>query len=219
MDEFVCKLGFWSAVIIALLIVLIDVGLVWSVVLLPMTAIHSIEAYELSFASWQMLPLLPALILAPMFVLFMLCIQEYAPSDRKILGKVSSAFAIVSASILSIHYYVQVTVVRQGLLNNQTAGLWLFAAPNPYSFFWSFAALGYGFMGIAVLVAGPVFKEKAENNIRLLFAANGAVGIGMLVGNALGIFIANILATVIWGVLFPIATVLVARRFKKLEIA
>ncbi|MGZ4894704.1 MAG: hypothetical protein ACXV5N_12220 [Halobacteriota archaeon] len=188
MDEFVCKLGFWSAVIIALLVVLIDIGMIWSAVLFPMTAIPSIEAYQQSFMSWQMLPLLPALVLPPMFVIFMLCIHEYAPSDRKILGKVGSALAIVSATILGIHYYVQLTVVRQGLLNNQTAGLWLFAAPNPYSFFWSFAALGYGFMGIAVLVAAPIFKEKAENNLRLLFAANGAVGIGMFIGNALGIF-------------------------------
>ncbi|MGZ4925434.1 MAG: hypothetical protein ACXV4B_03165, partial [Halobacteriota archaeon] len=210
MDKFVCKLSFWSALVIALLVVLIDVGLVWSAVVFPMTAITSIEAYQLSFTGWQMLPLLPALILAPMFVVLMLCVHEYAPSDRKILGKVSSAFAIVSASVLSIHYYTQLTIVRQGLLNNQTVGVWLFSAPNPDSFFWSFAALGYGFMGLALFVAAPIFKEKAENNIRLLFAANGAVGIGMFVGNALGIFIANILASFIWGVLFPVATLLVA---------
>ncbi len=165
-----------------------------------------------------MLPFLPALMLPPVFVVFMLCIRELARPDTKILGNVSAAFAIVSAGVLSVHYYIQVTVVRQGLLNNQTAGLWLFAAPNPNSFFWSLAALGYGFMGLALLVAAPFFKEKAENSIRLLFITNGAVGIGMLVGNGLGVFIVNILASVIWGVLFPMATLLVARRFNNFEI-
>ncbi len=216
MDKFVCRLGVWSAVIIALLVALIDVGVVWSAVSFPMTTITSIEAYEQSFTSWQMLPFIPSIILAPIFVIFILCIHDYAPSERKILGKISSSFAIVCASILSIHYYIQFTVVQHGLLNNQTDGIWLFAAPNPYSLFWSFAALGYGYMGIALLVATPIFREESENNIRLLFTANGAVGIGFLVGNALGIFIVNIVATFIWGVLFPIATLLVARRFKNL---
>jgi hypothetical protein len=217
MDKFACRLGFWSAAIIALLVVLIDVGLIVSSVLFSMTNITSIETYAASFTSWQMLPLIPSLILAPMFVILMLCIHHYAPSDRKILGQLGFSFAIVCAAILSIHYYIQITVVQQGLLNNQTAGLWLFAAPNPHSLFWSLAALGYGFMGISLLFTAPIFKEKSENNVRLLFIANGITGIGFLVGNALGIFTANILASFIWGILFPITAIIVARTFKKAQ--
>jgi hypothetical protein len=217
MDKFVCRLGFWSAAVIAILVVLVDVGLILSAVLFPMTTISSIETYAASFTSWQMLPLIPSLMLAPMFVVLMLCIHHYAPSDKKILSQLGFSFAIVCAVILSIHYYIQLTVVRQGLLNNEITGLWLFAAPNPHSFFWSFAALGYGFMGIALLFAAPTFKEKSENNTRLLFLANGVTGIGFLVGNALGIFIANILASFIWGVLFPIAVILVAKAFKNAQ--
>jgi hypothetical protein len=211
------KLGYWSAIIIALLVVLIDAGLVLSAVLFPMTAITSIETYALSFTSWQMVPLIPSLILAPMFAILVLCIQHYAPPDKKILGQLCFAFALICTAILSIHYYIQLTVVQQGLLNNQTAGLWLFAAPNPHSLFWSFAALGYGFMGIALLFAAPIFKEKSENKIRLLLTANGVVGIGFLVGNVLGIFAANILASFTWGALFPIAMIFVAGAFKKGE--
>lgn len=105
--------------------------------------------------------------------------------------------------------------MQQGLLNNQTAGLWLLATPNPNSLFWTFAALGYGFMGIALLFAAPIFKEKSQNKIRLLLYANGVIGIGFLVGNAAGIFAANIIASLLWGVLFPIAAILIARTFKK----
>jgi hypothetical protein len=215
MDKLVCKLGFWVAVIIALLVVLIDVGLILSAVLFPMTTIASIEVYASSFTSWQMLPLIPSLILAPMFAALMLCIYHYAPSDKKVLGQLGFSFALVCATILSIHYYIQLTFVQQGLLNNQTTGLWLFASPNPHSLFWTFAALGYGFMGISLLFAAPIFKEKSENKIRLLFAGNGVIGLGFLIGNALGIFAVNIFASFIWGALFPFAAIFVARAFKK----
>jgi MFS family permease len=146
--------------------------------------------------------------------MLMLCIHNYAPQDKKILSQLGLAFAVICAAILSIHYYIQLTIVQQGLLNNQTAGLWLLATPNPHSLFWTFAALGYGFMGFALLCAAPVFKERSERNIKLLFIANGFVGIGFLIGNALGMFVVNILASFVWGVLFPIAALLVAKKFR-----
>ena len=216
-DKLVCKLGFWSAAIIAMLVALIDVGMILSTLLFPITTITSIETYASSFTIWQMLPFIPSLILAPTFVVMMLCIHHYASEDKKLLSQLGLFFALICASILSIHYYIQLTVVQQGLLSNQTAGLWLFATPNPHSLFWTFAALGYGFMGIALLFTAPIFKEKSERNIKLLFTANGVIGISFLIGNAVGLFMVNILASFLWGVLFLIAAVLVAKMFKKAQ--
>lgn len=97
---------------------------------------------------------------------------------------------------------------------HETAGVLQFAAPNPHSFFWTFAALGYGFMGIALLCTAPVFTEKSERDIKWLFIANDAVGIGFLTGNGMGVFIVDIFASFIWGVLFLIAAILVAEKFR-----
>lgn len=215
MNKLANRLGFWSAAIIALLVFLIDAGLILSTILFPMTTISSIEAYASSFSSWQMLPLIPSLILAPMFVIMMLCIHYYASNDKKVFSQLGFSFAVICSTLLSVHYYIQLTFVQQGLLNNETAGVWQFAAPNPHSFFWTFAALGYGFMGIALLCAAPVFAGKTEHTVKWLFIANGIVGIGFLIGNALGIFLVNILASFIWGVLFPITAILLAKRFRK----
>jgi len=215
MNKLANRLGFWSAAIIALLVFLIDAGLILSTILFPMTTISSIEAYASSFSSWQMLPLIPSLILAPMFVIMMLCIHYYASDDKKVFSQLGFSFAVICSTLLSVHYYIQLTFVQQGLLNNETAGVWQFAAPNPHSFFWTFAALGYGFMGIALLCAAPVFAGKTEHTVKWLFIANGIVGIGFLIGNALGIFLVNILASFIWGVLFPITAILLAKRFRK----
>jgi len=216
MDSVANRLGFWSAVIIVFLVVLVDAGMIVSAILLPMTSINSIEAYASSFSSFQMLPFIPSLLLAPMFVIMMLCIHYYASQEKKVLSQLGFSFALICAAVLSIHYYIQLTVVQQGILNNELSGLWQFAAPNPHSFFWAFAALGYGFMGIALLSVAPIFKEKSENTIKWLFIANGLVGIAFLIGNALSIFIVNILASFVWGVLFPVASVLIARKFRKM---
>jgi len=214
MNELVRRLGFWSAAIIALLVFLIDAGMILSAILFPMTTISNIEVYASSFNSLQMLPLIPSLLLAPMFVIMMLSIHHYASDNKKVLSQLGVSFALICAAVLSIHYYIQLTVVQQGILNNETAGLWQFAAPNPHSFFWTFAALGYGFMGIALLCTAPVFAEKSERAIKWLFIANRVVGIGFLIGNAMGVFMVNILASFVWGVLFPIAAILVAKKFR-----
>ena len=212
------KLGFWSALLIALLVFLIDAGMIASNILYPATSITSMEAYASQFSSVQMLPFIPSLILAPVFVIFMLCIYHTAPDEKKLLGQLGFSFTVICAAILSLHYYIQLTVVQQGLLNNELAGLWQFATPNPHSFFWTFAALGYGFMGFALLSVAPLFSVKADRPIKWLFAANGLIGIAFLIGNALGLFVVNILASFIWGVLFPIAALLLAQKFRRLQL-
>jgi hypothetical protein len=214
MNRLANKLGFWSAVTIALLVVLIDVGMIASNLLYPITTITNIEAYAASFSSMQMLPFVPSLVLAPVFVIFMLSIYQIAAEEKKILGQLGLAFGAVCSTILSLHYYIQLTIVQQGLLNNQLEGLWQFATPNPNSLFWTFAALGYGFMGFALLCVTPLFSEKADRNIKWLFMANGFLGLAFLVGNGLGFFIVNILVSFVWGVLFPIAALLLAKKFR-----
>ncbi len=218
MDKLVFRLGVWSATTITLLVLLIDVGMIVSFILFPaMSTIASVEAYARNFTSAQMLPFIPSLLLAPMFVILIACLHNQASADKKPLSQLGLSFAIVCAAILAIHYYIQLTVVQQGLLNNETEGIWLFASPNPHSLFWTFAALGYGFMGIALLFVVPVFADKSVRSIKWLFITNGFIGIGMLLGNAVGVFAANILASFMWGVLFPIATALLAIKFRRMR--
>jgi hypothetical protein len=211
------RMGFWSAVATTLLVILIDAGMIASNLLYPITTITSIESYAAQFSPIQMLPFVPSLALAPVFVVLMLCIYHTAAEDKKILGQLGLSFGIVCAAILSLHYYIQLTVVQQGLLNGDLAGLWQFATPNPNSLFWTFAALGYGFMGFALLSTAPIFAEKTDRPIKWLFAANGLIGVAFLVGNALGVFVVDILVSFVWGVMFPIATLLIAKKFRKIK--
>ncbi len=208
------RIGFWSAVVLTVLVILIDVGMILSTLLFPMTTVTNIDSYAALFTSFQMLPFVPSLILAPVFVMLMVSIHNMASEDKKILTQLASGFSLVCAAILSLHYYIQLTVIQQGILNHETNGLWQYVTPNPHSFFWTFAALGYGFMGISLLSAAPVFTEKSDRIIKWLFIANGVIGVSFLIGNAMGIFIINIFASLIWGVLFPITALLLAKKFR-----
>lgn len=214
MDTFTNRLGYWSAVIAAVLVILIDAGMIASAILFPMTSITNMETYADSFSSNQMLPFIPSLALAPIFVIMMLSIYSWAAPEKKILGQLGLSFSLICATILSIHYYIQLTVVHQGILSGNLSGLWQFAAPNPHSFFWTFAALGYGFMGLALLCVALIFSEKSSRGIKWLFIANGFIGIAFLVANALNIFLINILVSFTWGVLFPIASFMLAQKFR-----
>ena len=85
MSQLTSRLGFWSAVAIVVIVVLIDVGMIASALLFPMNTITNIEDYAGSFSSIQMLPFIPSLILAPLFVVMMHSIHHIAPQDKKIL--------------------------------------------------------------------------------------------------------------------------------------
>jgi len=136
----------------------------------------------------------------------MLSIHYRTSEEKKALSHLGVAFALGCATILSKHYYLQLTLVRQGLLSGQTDGLRLFVSPNPNSMFWALASLGYGFMSLALFFASLTFGNgKRENHIRWLFILNALLGFAMVAGNAVGVFAANILVSFAWGVLFPIA--------------
>ncbi len=129
MNQLAIRMGFWSAVTITALVILIDVGMILSTLLFPMTAISNMDAYAASFSSYQMLPFIPSLILAPIFVVLMFSIHHSASEDKKILTQIALGFSLICAAILSLHYYIQLTVVQQGILNHETMGLWQFVTP------------------------------------------------------------------------------------------
>ncbi len=155
MNQLVSRLGFWSAAIIALLVVLIDVGIILSAILFPMTTITSMDAYVNSFSSLQMLPFIPSLMLGPVFVALMLSIHYSAPEDKKFYTQLGFAFAVACAAILSLHYYIQLTVVQQGILSGETAGLWQFVTPNPHSFLLDVCRIGLWLYGVCPAMRCP----------------------------------------------------------------
>jgi len=110
------RLGFWSAALAAVFTVLWTVAALVTAVVSPPASWAGIDAYAASFDSRQMLMLVPVLMLAPTFVVVMACVYAYAATDAKPWALLGVVFAAMYATIASVTYVLQLTVVRQHVL-------------------------------------------------------------------------------------------------------
>jgi hypothetical protein len=116
--------------------------------------------------------LYPGILLALIFIVLMVCIHSYAPSDRKIFSHIALSFAVIYATIILIDYFIQFTVVIPSILTGETAGLSLFTQYNPHGFFIALETLGYSMMSGAFLFVAAVFAGgKLERALRWIFIA------------------------------------------------
>jgi glucan phosphoethanolaminetransferase (alkaline phosphatase superfamily) len=188
MKSLVGRVGFWSAILIT---------------------VFNVGSTIARFVSLNMLSMTLGFLVASTFVVVMASVH-YAYDEKKIFSQLGVAFAIVCAVLLSINYYLQLTVVRWNVLP-------MLAIENPYSVMWAIEVLGYGFMGLATLFAAAVFSpRKLEDSIRWLFVANGVLGIGGVIGYALVNPMTLFAGLVIWDIVFPLMTAFLAVLFKRL---
>jgi hypothetical protein len=190
MNQKLTSLGFWSAVIMTI-----------AVIFSGITASTAMKIPSL----------VSGIILIPVFILLIACIHEYSPADRKFFSRLGLLFTMGYAVLIGFNYYMELTLVRNNLYTDA------FAMDDPQSIMWVIEVLGYGFMGLATLATAFVFTNgKLENAIRWLFIVNGILGIGGMIGYALGLSL-NILAVglIIWDIVMPISSVLLAILFRR----
>ena len=157
--------------------------------------------------------LVPSLLLAPSFALMMLSVHYYAPQDKKIWSHAGIIFAAVYTVMVSINYYVQLTLVLPHMLQGEVESIRVFLFTPFDSFIYSVDVLGYSFMSLSTLFAAFVFsKEGLGRTARLFLIANGLL-IPFLV---LQIYYHPLIwIAALWAITFPGATITLARIFKK----
>ena len=199
--ELIHRLGFWSAILTALAIV------IW----VAITAINILVPlhFWVNFS---------ALLIAPSFIVLMASIRANTPQRERLWTDIAMAFSIIYAVIIGQNYFLQMTVVRQ----NPLAFAVLTMDPtHKDSVFWAFEILGYGFMSLATLFVSAVFKKVGvESWIRWLFIVNGVFAMIAVVGYVLTanpLHIVGLLSVGIWSITFPVAAVLLAIVFKRAE--
>jgi hypothetical protein len=182
-------LGFWSAVI--------------ATVALVFSGITATTAMKIP-------SLVSGLLLVPAFVVLMACVHNYAPAERKTFSRLGMLFALGYAVLIGFNYYMQLTLVRQGLYQDA------FDMSSPLSVMWVIEVLGYGFMGLATLSAAWIFRGGImENAVRWLFVTNGVLGIGGMIGYALGWSLSLLLGgLIVWDIIMPTSTILLAILFR-----
>jgi hypothetical protein len=157
------KFGFWSGLIAfcaALAFVIVQVLQIAGVFRFPFDEII-IYATSLSIV-------LP-------FVLEMLAFHYITPPEKKFWSHAALIFTVIYAVFVTANYVIQLATVIPMKLSGNAAALDVLEQ-RPHSMFWNFDALGYIFMGLATLIAIPVFEKRGfQKWVRISFIANALV--------------------------------------------
>lgn len=207
-------LGFWSAVAATACSIAYDVGQVaeW------LGWLGSQGGPESSSTPLGFVVLLtPSLFLGSSFLVLVVCLHELATADRKIWSRTAVAFATAYAVLISLTYYVLLTLVAPRLVSGRVAGVEPFLFTPFDSFLYSVDLLGYSFMSVATLLAARVFTGGGlERRARFFLTANGL----LLPFLALQIYFHWLIwPAALWAVTFPGSTWTLALIFRRAETA
>jgi len=126
------------------------------------------------------------LLFGPLFVVFINSFYEVVPPGKKVLVRLGIFFGLAFAILSSLHYFVQLSMVRMNILQGATNGLEHFVQANPYSLSTSIDMLAWTlFLGISSAFMAPAFVGgKIQLVIRYAFMGNAIsclmAGIGYL---------------------------------------
>jgi hypothetical protein len=163
--------GFWSAVLATVLSITYDVGQIaeW------LGWLGSGGGPESASTPLGIIILLtPSLFLGSSFLVLMVSVHQLSSPERKIWSHAAVAFATAYAVLISVTYYVQLTLVAPRLAGGRVAGIEPFLFVPFDSFLYAVDILGYSFMSAATLLAAMVFTGKGiERVARWFLIANG----------------------------------------------
>jgi hypothetical protein len=171
MDKITLKLGFWSAIIVA-----VSITVFMATLLLTFTPNlapwNGIEAYSANFEPMQMFTVFPSIIMACAYVVFTVAIHYYAREDKKIFSHLSIAFGLMYSIISVANYLIQIITVIPSIENQNLNGLDILVAGFPNSIFFALMA-SYFFMCVSALFVSFVFNnEKGQKSIKILFLSS-----------------------------------------------
>ena len=157
--------------------------------------------------------LTPSLFLGSAFLVLVVSIHQVAASDRKVWSQAAVAFATMYAALISIVYFVQLTLVAPRIAQGRVAGIESFLFVPFDSFLYAVDILGYSFMSVATLFAAQVFTGKGiERVARFWLTANGL----LLPFLALQMYYHSLIwVAALWAITFPASTWSLAILFRR----
>lgn len=217
------RLGFWSALLFAIMGVGYGLGMGIFFMKYPMPTWSNIESFadfmksssQLFFSMCQITAFLSGII----FIILLCSIHEHAKVEKKIFTRIGMCFGTVFVMLASITYFVQFTVIPQNISDGSLQGLEQFVQLNTKSFISAIVILGWGlFLGLTTFFIAPVFSNgKLENLIKWSFILSGI----FLVLNTIGYMIQNVflclISTGIYSFTLTLASVLLCILFRKLR--
>lgn len=104
------------------------------------------------------------------YIIFFISIHFIAPIEKKLFSFIGVAFALITAIVLLIAYFVQFSVVPVSVMNGETDGIALITQYNGHGIFIAMEDLGYITMSISFLFLALIFsvKNRLEKTIRII---------------------------------------------------
>ena len=106
------------------------------------------------------------------FILEILAFHYITKDEDKFWSHAALIFTIIYSVFVTANYVVQLATVIPMKLNGTGEEIRILEQ-TPHSLFWDFDALGYIFMGLAMLIAIPALEKKGfQKWVRISFLAN-----------------------------------------------
>jgi len=213
MNKITLKLGFWSAIIVAISITVFMVALVLTFT--PnLASWDGIEIYSANFKPMQLFTVFPSIIMACAYVVFTVAIHYYAQEEKKILSHLSIAFGLMYAIISVANYLIQIITVIPSIKQQYLTELDILVAGYPNSIFFALMA-SYFFMCVSALFVSLVFNnEKGQKSIKILFLGSVCSVPICLLCIIIDLNMLMPFAGIIWFVCFTLGLIKVAILFK-----
>lgn len=210
------RLGFWSAIVSAIMSVLWFITFAMKDVLAPVPPWMELQEYAEAFSPLRLLYVYPSLLLPLSFIALLVCIHLRIPEEKRVWSLIALSLGILYATMASINYNIQAVAVRQSLAAGETMGIEMFLPDNPNSVFDALAN-SYVYMALAMFAAGFTFENQGlQRWIRWIFFAQLLTALGQIGKTMFDLSMSIFLATsMIWIIGAPIAFVLLAILFAR----
>ena len=150
------------------------------------------------------------------FILEILALHYVTSAEKKFWSHAALIFTILYAVFVTANYVVQLTTVLPAKLNGTYEQIKILDQ-TPHSLFWDFDAIGYICMGLATILAIPVFEKTGFSKwVRISLMANGLVTPLISFVYFYPVFSDKLLLLGFpWAVTAPLAMIMMAISFKK----
>ena len=131
--------------------------------------------------------MIPATVLALVFVALIACIPHVAPPEKKVFSQIGLAFAIIAAAALVIVYWTQLVVIQPSVEAGEADGISLLSQYNAHGLFIALEEVGYSLIALTFLAIAPVFAgmNRVERVLRWLFGIGFVLALVALVGTSI----------------------------------